>query len=236
MQKNTFDEVVSLGYNCEVSFRIKDYFGKISSYPYSWAYCCDKNLFLKSLDNLDDILTGEITLLPLSGMFKCEKYNMNFHSSKHKENLVVDGKPNKENVEKEIKNLKEKIKHLTKKFKDLLTSEKNTLFVIKIKHDEFNDEKFIQEIYSRLLKYYKSKRFLLLVVLEEKYLTKEIINLESERLKIRTVKYFAKDNDTLRGGDLVGWNSVFSEFKVKFTMIIFINKLKRILKRTIDIQ
>lgn len=237
MQKNVFDEVVSLGYNCEVSFRIKDYFNKISSYPYSWAYCCDKELFLKSFSNLDDLLTGDITFIPASGMFKCEKYNINFHSSKHKEHLVTDGKPNEENVEKEIIALKEKTNYLTEKFKQLLESEKNTLFVIKIKHDECNDDiKFVKEIYSKLLEKYKSKKFVLLVVLEEKYLTNELTKLESEHLKIRSVKYFARDSETLTGGDLVGWDSVFSGFKLKFTTTVFINivkkSLKNILKRT----
>ena len=69
----------------------------MDSYPYSWAYCLDRKLFLESLDNLDDILTGDITLMP-SGMFRCEKYQISFHASKEKDALFVDGKPNEEVV------------------------------------------------------------------------------------------------------------------------------------------
>ena len=29
-----FDRVVSLGYNCEVSFRIEDYYGSIDAMPF----------------------------------------------------------------------------------------------------------------------------------------------------------------------------------------------------------
>jgi hypothetical protein len=89
-----FDEVTSLGYNCEVGFRIQDYFGLMDSYPYSWAYCLDRKLFLESLDNLDDILTGDITLMP-SGMFRCEKYQISFHASKEKMHYLLMENPMK---------------------------------------------------------------------------------------------------------------------------------------------
>ncbi len=39
-----FDHIVSLGYNCEVSFRINDYLEReIDSYPLSWAYVFEQS-------------------------------------------------------------------------------------------------------------------------------------------------------------------------------------------------
>lgn len=68
-----FKNVISLGYNCEVSYRIEDLLGrKIDSYPFSWAYVMDNHAFLKCLENLEDVLENEIEILP-SGMFKDKK-------------------------------------------------------------------------------------------------------------------------------------------------------------------
>ena len=145
-----FDEVTSLGYNCEVGFRIQDYFGLMDSYPYSWAYCLDRKLFLESLDNLDDILTGDITLMP-SGMFRCEKYQISFHASKEKDALFVDGKPNEEVVRLELASLKKKIKHLVEKFYSLFQSDKKSLFVIKVKHSESDENiKFVKDLFKKI--------------------------------------------------------------------------------------
>lgn len=35
MQRMKIDNVISLGYNCEVSFQIHDYFGSVNSAVYS---------------------------------------------------------------------------------------------------------------------------------------------------------------------------------------------------------
>ena len=51
-----FQNIVSLGYNCEVSFRIEDFtHEKINSYPFSWSYISDHKKFLEALQNLDDV-------------------------------------------------------------------------------------------------------------------------------------------------------------------------------------
>lgn len=60
-----FQNIVSLGYNCEVSFRIEDFtHDKIKSYPFSWSYITDQKKFLDALWNLDDVLKNEIEVLP----------------------------------------------------------------------------------------------------------------------------------------------------------------------------
>lgn len=183
----------------------------MDSYPYSWAYCLDRKLFLESLDNLDDILTGDITLMP-SGMFRCEKYQISFHASKEKDALFVDGKPNEEVVRLELASLKKKIKHLVEKFYSLFQSDKKSLFVIKVKHSESDENiKFVKDLFKKIDEYYKSKNFVLLVVFEEKYISNELLSLESDRLKIRGVKEFADDKHTDTTGDLEGWKKIFSE-------------------------
>ncbi len=59
-----FDNIISLGYNCEVSYRINDFAHKpIDAYPFSWAYTLDPSLFAKCLWHLDDLLKGDIEIL-----------------------------------------------------------------------------------------------------------------------------------------------------------------------------
>lgn len=55
--------IVSLGMNCEVSSRLQFYYGKISSYPFSWSKINDKELLVDCLDNdFKDLLTGDISI------------------------------------------------------------------------------------------------------------------------------------------------------------------------------
>lgn len=206
-----FDEIVSLGYNCEVAFRIMDSFGDQQSYPFSWVYILDRDLFLDALDNLSDVLSGEVTLLPW-GMFKCERYQISFHASVNKETLFIDGSPNEEVVKSEISNLKDKFNYMAGKLYKLFESKKRTLFVIKVRHSGITEDvKFVQELFLKLTGLYKSQNFTLLVLFEDQFISDNLLKLQSDRLKIKSVKCFADDSDTLKSGDLNGWKSIFSE-------------------------
>ena len=44
--------IVSLGYNCEISFRIEDYYGKLDSYLFSWSFEDSRKGFIKALEKL----------------------------------------------------------------------------------------------------------------------------------------------------------------------------------------
>ena len=48
-----FDEIVSLGTDCEISQRLTDIFinGKFEHYLYTWSFEYDRSLFLESLKN-----------------------------------------------------------------------------------------------------------------------------------------------------------------------------------------
>lgn len=216
-----YDNIVSLGFNCEVSFRIKDYYKKndIDSYIYTWAYVCDDNLFLDSLNNIDDILSGKITLLPW-GMFKCEKYQLSFHSISGVSKLFdKDNNPIQENVDKAIKELIDRTNHLKDKFNKLLKSDEKTLFVMKVRKQ--NDAiDFIKKVYNILKDKYVLDNFTLLVVIEENQYNEQWENLNSKDLKIRTIKNFAPDNNTENGGDLDGWKKVFNEFNKKKNLLL----------------
>lgn len=224
-----YDNIVSLGYNCEVSFRIRDFKkSAIDSYIYSWAYICDEDLFLNSLNNIDDILTGSITVLPW-GMFMCDKYQLSFHPICNNYKLFdSDNNPIQENVDRSKEELISRTNHLKRKFNELLKSEKKTLFVMKIGKKD-NISEFVQKVYITLNNKYISGNFTLLVVIEEDRYNEEWKNLQCEKLKIRTIKSYAPDSDTENGGDIDGWMRVLSEFKLKKETPTKMNALKKFL-------
>ncbi len=215
----TYDEVVSLGYNCEVSFRIIDALDGVNdiaslhSYPYSWAYVFSRSLFYETFYNPNLFLSGEIELTPAK-MLKCSASGISFHLKNHGEELLDEkGEFSDELYQKAVADTKSRIMHLYDKFINLVNSDKKTLFILKVSAtNPTEDSDFIFEVYKILLSMYKSGRFTLLVVMEERSLSKEILKMECDRIKIRTVKEFANDCDTKEGGDREGWVRVIREF------------------------
>ena len=108
-----FSEIISLGYNCEVSFRIKDYCQKhgqsLNSFVFSWAYVEKKEGLLKSLSQLDNFwkeieVSGtegeQLKLLP-GGMYRYLAYDIAFHS-KAKKMAFENGKTLNIDIEPDI--------------------------------------------------------------------------------------------------------------------------------------
>ena len=80
-KKRNFDEIVSLGYNCEVGQRINNIFPNgFNHYLYTYSYELDRKLFLKSLDELCHIYKSNFTLIKENGMFLADEYQIRFHS------------------------------------------------------------------------------------------------------------------------------------------------------------
>lgn len=201
MINNNNYKIVSLGYNCEVSSRIKDIVkSEFDSFPFSWVYIGSIQKFVEALNNIDDILKNEIVLLP-SGMVKDVKYNISFHLK----NIYKNVKDENERYNKQIEELKSRFKHLVHKFKKLLKSKHKTLFIIKYKKNEsFN---YYFDIVKFFLNNYLSKNFKILIVFE-KQVPVEFYenNIYGDFVLFHTIKEFAKDNETEIGGDINGWH------------------------------
>lgn len=211
-----YNKIVSLGYNCEVSYRIQDFTQQpIDSYPFSWAYITNPELFIKALNNLDDILQNEIDVLPW-GMFMDKKYQISFHAKGDKTQLFYkDGSLNNIVADSLISEIKARQTYLINKFKRLLKSDDSTLFVMKIFSHISSQENaaFVTKLLDFLNTNYDSRKFTLLVVTEKedaafiKALSDSIWN---KRLIIRSVKEFASDGNTQKGGDIAGWLDVLN--------------------------
>ena len=202
-----FDKVVSLGYNCEVSFRIEDYYGSIDAMPFSWSFTLNRDKFAGAMKNPGELLSEGITVKD-DHMLMCNKYELKFHPRYSIFPQFSDY--TNEQLDEATKELKERVQHLADKFEALCNSDMNTLFVMKVEDKGTEDNcKYITEIFETLKERYKSGRFVLAVVMLNVAINDSVMALENERLKVFGLKKFAPLKHTNIMGDIKGWRNVF---------------------------
>lgn len=211
-----FDEVVSLGYNCEISFRLENCFGKINSWPFSWSFVLDRNLFLDALLHMDQIFQDSVSICQdsrVNSMVQCNKYKICFHP--RSEYVGNDGQIIEEKFFPEGKEeLESRFSYLVKKFNHLLKDKgKKTLLICGIENDKCNDTiDFIKKLDETINKLFRYSDYVLLVVLPSCKYEDELKQYETDNLKIRKIRSFGiqKCNDI--STDTNGWGKIFWEF------------------------
>lgn len=216
-----YDHIVSLGYNCEVSFRIGEFLKNIQnkeleSYIFNWSFIFEpfKN-YIRILNNIDNLLSPEngLEVLPW-GMMKDKKYNIAFHPLRQNEIFDEDHNPIPSVVEELAAELRSRISHIEEKTLKLFKSSDSTLFLIKIGYYNDNNDNVEEwfnlmiEIEKFFLENYTSKKFMIAGVMEEKYYSKKWDSLNSKHMKVKTLKEFAHREDTKLGGDIPGWHKI----------------------------
>ena len=204
-----FDVVTSLGYNCEISFRLENFYGKIEAMPFSWSYVLERDNLPLVIENMDILFAGDLTLQE-DHMIKCENTQIKFHP--RYEILLPNGVCTEESVAAAKDELCARVKHLKEKFVQVLDSEKFILFIMKVENKgEENNLSYIKAVEATLRKKCQSSKFKLLVVMEKAAITEQIKGIETVNLKIRGVRKFAprKHTDTL--GDVRAWKKILQE-------------------------
>ncbi len=204
--ENGFDCIVSLGYNCEVSFRIQDYIGrKLDSYPLSWAYIHDQSKMGEVIEHLDDMLSGDTTVNIRSGMIHCGKLNVSFHTKISHSSLTEDNR--EQYMKKALPEMKVRLSYLRKKFNELFQSNKSTLFVLKCQEVNAYDSiiRYLDELEKIILDKYLTGKFFLLVVTDDRDLYNMLKSVKSNNRGCSLISGFADDADTKCGGDIEGW-------------------------------
>lgn len=210
--------IISLGYNCEVSFQIEKYINEFDASLFSWAYICNDTSFLRALDNIDDIFTDQVHFhMQSDDMFYDEKYDMTFHGRTHKDAMfdkngnIIDN----DAYDECIAELRSRLDHLKEKFKQQLVSRDKKIFIRKLKISDKQNcadaVQYIRKLNEILNSKVKGGRYKLYVVIEKEFLSRELKNVESGRVFIRTVDYFAPDSDTKDGADHKSWKAIFDE-------------------------
>ncbi|MDO4466484.1 MAG: hypothetical protein Q4C49_05685 [Bacillota bacterium] len=222
---NKYDYVMSLGFNCEVSFRLTDYFNEISTYLYSWCGELDRDLFVESLSHMDSIFKNGVSVTE-ENLLNCDTFQIKFHP-RH-ELFPAVGEYTQQQFEEAKEELDNRLSHLKEKTKKAFKSEKKKLFFIKVedKGEQSNIE-YIQKLYSTLKKNCAENSITLVCTLEKKALTKSIKDLETEDLLIRSIYCFAPIKHTDVFGDVIGWYKVINGVVQEKNNKYFSNLLKR---------
>lgn len=205
-----FDVVTSLGYNCEISFRLENYLGQIDSMLFSWSYELEREKFPEAIRRPEQIFAGGIRLME-DNMILCENMGIKYHP--RYDILLKDGKVSEEAYLEALAELKSRVEHLKGKFTDLLAGEKRILFFMKVENlGEKENCSFVSQVFMALKEKCVSGRFELIVIVEQNALKEELKQLECEQLKVRTLKCFAPRKHTDIMGDVSGWLKILREF------------------------
>ena len=212
-EKVHYDHIVSLGYNCEVSFRIKDHYGDVEPYFFTWVYVRNRKKQCAFLENRHLFMSGDIEYLPGSGgMFLDTATDFAIHSRMKDEELLINGEEQKENMLSAVKEMKERYSHLLDKTFSMFSDGTSALFVVKVAEGNADEIcAFLQDLLGLLERLCTRKVFTLLCVTTHA-MKEKILHMESANLKVRSVSHFADDAHTDSTGDMDGWDNVFSEF------------------------
>lgn len=198
-----YDIVTGLGYNCEISFRLENFFGKINAMPFSWSYVLKRDSFPDVIEDITPLFQGKVRLLE-DHMILCENTNIKFHP--RYDILLENGSVTEAGLEKATEELRSRVFHLKEKYVEMLHSNKNTLFLLKMENQgETSNVQYIKAVAKALQKAYVTGSFTLAVFLEKEALTPEIKALENEQIKICVLKKFAPRKHTDIAGDVKGW-------------------------------
>ena len=216
-------KLISLGYNCEVSFQIEKFKGAIDSSLFSWAYLLDDTKFLQALENVDDIFMNGIHFhMTTDDMFYDEKYDITFHGRTPK-NVMFDEDGNiKDQVAYDecIAELKSRLAHLKEKFKKDFMSEDEKIYLRKIEIVPEQDGNvnwgrvidFINNLKAFFEKRVSQGGYKLIIIIERKFMTPELKAMEDDKLYLRTVDWLAPFYDTKNGADDESWRRILEEF------------------------
>lgn len=209
MNKN---HLISLGMNCEVSFQIEKYLGKIDASLFSWAFIENEELFLDALNNIDNIFSGKISFAEQTeDMFWCEQYRIAFHGRTNKKLMLDDNNNiiNETLYDECISELRNRIGYLKTKFKKQLDADEKTIFIkkLEVNHDILRAENNIKALYDYFIQNSKYGNWQLVIVVESAYIY-DLQHLQNNKLFIYPVAFFAPADNTRDGADNESWKAI----------------------------
>lgn len=216
-EKKAFQNIVSMGYNCEVSYRIRDRFGKVNSTVFSWCYVENRDDFLVSLDHLEYLADCDKRLRS-NGMFQCGDMGILLHTKVNRSELFLEsGEADAQKVHEAISEMSERYRYLVKKLEKMFHNPRErTLYVLKMQpweEDIEKNRKFLEDLYTKL-DMLCNDNFAILIVLEKNLLNLKLASMNKPNLYFRFVENYANDMDTEKSGDIEGWHRIFDEFEL----------------------
>lgn len=222
-----YDEIVSLGYNCEVSQRFCDIFinSAFEHFLFTWSYERDRYLFLSSLEKLENDFTNSNYYIVESGMIRHENSGIEFHSRFEKNELIdINGgmKSYTKNYYIALVELKSRLSYLAEKTETMFRTKQKILFVMKMLYSNLEEDiEFVNSLSKTIeskLSNINSKYTILIVLSKKNYPNKDLkllLNTKFNNVQFETVKSFANDKRTDISGDILGWHKIFRKYIVE---------------------
>lgn len=218
MNTKKFDHIISLGQNCELGFHLRNKFGFVESSLFTWASVGAEDLG-KVILNPGLIFSGGIEEWQNCNMWKCMVTNIAFHGQKRPEQLKNErGERDLAKIQEQKEEVISRVRHLGQKFQTVASSQASKLYILILRPDflplnEGRIKNYVSGVFEALQK--TAKNFALLVILHEKYNTRQIKELENDRVFVRFLHHFApidKANET-ELLDLKSSHVIFEEFQ-----------------------
>ena len=214
-----YGHIISLGYNCEVSYQFFKKYHFTESSLFAWCACPSINTMIKAISYLDTVGSGDFK--PQCPMWQCQNTKISFHgkgSPRHWKN-----NPSQEFFDSDLKELKSRLAHLRQKFIETGKDGKTNLYIYKCSPSEENlpQETLVSRLYSlyETISEKCSNPFDLLIVLEKATQPDIEQVLKNPHIFVRRVKFFTDPGHvTSKPYDARGWTRIFNEFKPDFKL------------------
>lgn len=210
-----FDELISLGYNCEVSFHMGRIYSYVDSYPLTWASCYPQDV-IAFLEHPEAMVHGGFDFDENRGMWRSREYPIFVHGKKQLQELYVNGVLSDEKLQEDLQELISRMTHLTEKFNRLLNNpELRKLFVLSWFPGDPTPEHIIY-IYRLLSE--KTSNFKLLVLVSPETPKNSVDAVEQvscQNFRIQKVNFLAPPFDAvnIQKTDVESWDRIFSKYR-----------------------
>ena len=220
-----YDYMVPLGRNCEIGVQMRRYFNFVESFPYTWAFVKDYDLFFKALENDHLILSGQLIHNKSNNMIFDEASGLNFHGRRQGA-LFRKFSQDEYDREKiiEIDELKSRICHQLDKLHKIQQSDSKILYILTTVTPNYENKFYdtpdsarelaarVENIVSRT-----TRNFDILIILAN--YNEHIHAKISEHTYVRSLKYFSPLTrvSAVECSDIDGWNCIFDEFRLSYT-------------------
>ena len=206
--KETFDHIISLGYNCQTAFAIQAmYYGKVKppSNFFNWVFCPTVADIIHFLSNPKDLFCEGLELNPSAFMYKDLAYNFSYHTTADHKNFYKNGVLNTAFIKTDKRHVMARLSYLRDKFFEALKSKDKNLFVLCYRKNK--DQKEVIENVKTLSKIIKDTSGChdskILIVFEKKHIKR--LNLPKlDNVIYRVVKKHARE-DCAYKIDFFGW-------------------------------
>ncbi len=207
-----YENIVMLGYNCEVAYRFFRQYKFVDSSLFAWTYVTFEQLKF-FLENPDKVATGDFFLE--HGMFTCKNSGISFHGRTDLTAVTDVLQIDKEALEKEKAELRSRIEYLKEKFYKYCSNGKSTVFIRKISAKEAQNPNLLDNLnwlYQKLSSIC-SNDFRLVLVCEKAFSQK--LQFDNPKIIVKTVEKYSPDENVTdkKAGDKFGWRLIFTEFQ-----------------------